>query len=322
MKRWIYFILPIILCSFAYSMSISILNPSREDIITGSTPFTVEVSNRGDGEEITNVYFYFKTSPNPSEPWQKIGEETGKTNETKYSITFDTTLFDNTNTGRIFVNATDSTGRLVGESDDIPIDIDNQQNNPPTYKDISNLSWPENTINELKLSDYFSDQDGDPLTFSVVDTPAHITPTIDIDKVTLTPDENFTGYEYITFQASDGTDKTTSHKIYLNITPKKDLQIAQNITQPETAVCGNNKEEAGEDCKNCPQDIKCPANYECNKKGNCIKKEKPSTLLILMIISIIILITIGAIIIYNKIAQRRYNTDEMPKKEEEESMKK
>jgi len=47
------------------------------------------------------------------------------------------------------------------------------------------------------------------------------------------------------------------------------------ITEPvvvQTSVCGNSKKESGENCGNCPEDVKCASGSVC-KNGACIKDE-------------------------------------------------
>jgi len=136
--------------------------------------------------------------------------------------------------------------------------------------------------------------------------------------------ENSDGYTFsgtqegvytIKVQVSDGS-KTTTHEWVLTLIAGWISQ--QNVTQLKTSVCGNNKEEAGEDCKTCPQDVVCPSDYTCSEEGKCIKEKKPSRWPILLILGIIILITIAIIIIYNKRAERVYSNVAPAKKKKEE----
>ncbi len=77
---------------------------------------------------------------------------------------------------------------------------------------------PRVTVNEdasaqvLHLTDYFSDPDGDPLTYSIVQTNSSglITPSIGGSDLTLSFAPNGYGYSYMRVSASDGVDSVTT----------------------------------------------------------------------------------------------------------------
>ena len=88
---------------------------------------------------------------------------------------------------------------------------------------IPSLSWPEDTVNSsLNLSHYFSDPDGDALTFTS-STIANITAAISGSGiVTLTPAANFNGAKAINFTASDASLTATSNQVTLTVLPVND----------------------------------------------------------------------------------------------------
>ena len=91
-------------------------------------------------------------------------------------------------------------------------------NSNPIYTEIPNMTWPEDIINNsLNLSNYFSDPDGEALTYAS-STPSNIGVSIDVDLVTLTPNANFSGTSTTTFTATDPRSLTnTSNTVNLNI---------------------------------------------------------------------------------------------------------
>jgi len=87
-------------------------------------------------------------------------------------------------------------------------------NTPPSPKDnIPDPDLDEDTVNSdwINLANAFQDNDGDPLTWSLGNTPVNITIDIDHDTgtVTITPKEHWFGEEDVTFVASDGELQTS-----------------------------------------------------------------------------------------------------------------
>ena len=80
------------------------------------------------------------------------------------------------------------------------------------------ISWNEDTTTTLNLSQYFSDLDGDKLSYTVT-SAANITLSINNSTsiVTLSADANFFGVRYVTFTASDGLSTVNSNNVTLNV---------------------------------------------------------------------------------------------------------
>ncbi|RMD57835.1 PGF-pre-PGF domain-containing protein [Candidatus Woesearchaeota archaeon] len=68
---------------------------------------------------------------------------------------------------------------------------------------IPNQEWKKNTVHTIDLSPYFTDPDGDTLTYSAVGGK-NINIKMSGSKAILTPKENFIGDEVVRFTASDG----------------------------------------------------------------------------------------------------------------------
>ena len=103
-------------------------------------------------------------------------------------------------------------------------------NDPPYLKqELQNISWNQDTDEGIDLDDYFTDTDGDVLSYSI-SSLTNINATIDnsTNTLTLTPNANWTGTETTTIIASD---------LYLNVSASVNLivkasQIQQTNTPP------------------------------------------------------------------------------------------
>jgi hypothetical protein len=101
------------------------------------------------------------------------------------------------------------------------------RNAPPVVKqDLPDPALDEDTVDSdwLDLSTAFEDPDGDPVEWSLATEPVNI--TVDIDPVTgvvtLTPRENWSGEENVTFVASDG-EGTASQTVTVYVLPVNDV---------------------------------------------------------------------------------------------------
>ncbi|MBW3015350.1 tandem-95 repeat protein [Candidatus Woesearchaeota archaeon] len=132
---------------------------------------------------------------------------------------------------------------LSAVSNQVLLTVTEVNDNPVLVQQIINITWPEDTVNDtVNISEYFNDIDGDDLnyTYSAVQ---NITIAINNDtgKLTLTPDENFTGTRTTTFTAydSDGA-SVSSNSVVLNVTPVNDAPnlnaTINNVTWPEDSI--------------------------------------------------------------------------------------
>jgi len=108
-------------------------------------------------------------------------------------------------------------------------------NNPPYLdKNITNITWQEDTIATINLSEHFKDYDYDDLNYTS-EQPENISVVIDnvTNIATLTPELNFYGTRNVVFTAYDpsGTN-ASSDNVTLNITPVNDEPIQVNLTSP------------------------------------------------------------------------------------------
>ena len=87
-----------------------------------------------------------------------------------------------------------------------------------------------------------TDTDGDPLTATLADGPAHGTVTIDPDgSFTYTPDADFNGADEFTYTVSDGTAADTA-EVTITVTPVNDTPVADDdfyTTAEDTPSTGN-----------------------------------------------------------------------------------
>ncbi len=100
---------------------------------------------------------------------------------------------------------------------------------PPVFSgSISNITWrsSSNLTNNLTLSDYFSDADGDNLTYGAIgNSSILIVINQTTSSVSFYPAAGWSGIEYIKFFATDGYFTAYSNNITLNATPNNPPQI-------------------------------------------------------------------------------------------------
>jgi VCBS repeat-containing protein len=87
-----------------------------------------------------------------------------------------------------------------------------------------------------------TDVDGDTLTYSVVDGPAHGTVALGTDgSFTYTPDANYNGADSFTFKANDGTVDSNVATVTITVTPVNDDPVTTDqslATNEDTALTG------------------------------------------------------------------------------------
>ncbi|KHO45825.1 MAG: hemagglutinin/hemolysin-like protein [archaeon GW2011_AR4] len=115
--------------------------------------------------------------------------------------------------------------------------IQNVNDIPTLNQSIPNQTWPEDTLRSINLSNYFSDQDQDPLVYSVVGAmPQNITVTITGSIVTFAPGLNFFGDRTVRFLANDNHGgQVQSNLVGLSVTPVNDAPTISlpAVTTPE-----------------------------------------------------------------------------------------
>ena len=100
-----------------------------------------------------------------------------------------------------------------------------------------------------------SDADGDPLTFSIVNGPAHGTLSGAPPTVTYSPAANYYGSDSFTFKANDGTFDSEVASVSIMVTPINDAPVAASesyttglntaLTVPARGVLGNDSDVEG-----------------------------------------------------------------------------
>ncbi|MBI2130986.1 hypothetical protein HYU10_04415, partial [Candidatus Woesearchaeota archaeon] len=113
--------------------------------------------------------------------------------------------------------AFDTAGNL---NDSMAMQTFKVENRAPVLAAIPNIAVSEDSNTGLELSSFFSDQDGDNLTYSVADAPGNITIVLNSTSglANLTPAIDHFGIRYITFNANDGLADTLSNNITINYT--------------------------------------------------------------------------------------------------------
>ena len=145
-----------------------------------------------------------------------------------YSYLIDDSLLENKETIQYKWRAEDSEG-FVTESSFQNFTIQNRA--PLFIGPIPDLTWIEDIVGLINVSGYFTDPDGDNLTY-YSDTPLHIDSFVQTDtgKVVLIPQGNFSGTETITFGAVDPYGiNVTSNLVPLHVTNVNDAPIFTSI---------------------------------------------------------------------------------------------
>ena len=106
------------------------------------------------------------------------------------------------------------------------------KNNPPTFEIIKNLIWDEDTSAEINLKNYFSDLNGDELTFGIQTSSGDdniIVDSADNGVFKFSSKKNWFGEDWVLFWAFDGVTKTVSNRVELLVKPVNDPPIAKQI---------------------------------------------------------------------------------------------
>ncbi|MCF6386576.1 Ig-like domain-containing protein [Mycobacterium sp. MBM] len=118
----------------------------------------------------------------------------------------------------------------------------NPVNDTPVAEDDSFTFDEDNSLSASVLSND-SDTDGDTLTTTLVDGPAHGTLTLNTDGTfTYTPNADFNGTDSFSYTAGDGTATSSVATVSITVTPVNDAPIANNnsySTGEDSTLTGN-----------------------------------------------------------------------------------
>jgi hypothetical protein len=120
-------------------------------------------------------------------------------------------------TSSIFITVQDNaTGCPLNATESFNLVINNTI--PTLSSVIQNQSWEKNVVlTGLDLDDYFTDNDGDSLSYSYI-SGDNITIEVNISNgVTFTPDTNWNGLTWVIFIANDSVDLRGSNNVTLNV---------------------------------------------------------------------------------------------------------
>ncbi len=143
-------------------------------------------------------------------------------------------------TGLNTVQFSASDGSLVNNSNIITLNVTPVNDAPEISQNIPNQTWPEDTTQQIDLSQFFSDVDNANLVFysnREMPSPTEVIVFINGSMATISSSPDFNGLGNVTFTTSDG-EFNISQTIFLNVTPVNDAPImafgpVPNVTWPE-----------------------------------------------------------------------------------------
>lgn len=146
-------------------------------------------------------------------------------NNSMSQISFTPTLSD---VGNHSINFTVTDMSGDSDSEIITLSINDTNTAPTLNRSIENRTWRQDTnlTDNLTLSEYFHDPEGDNLTYNVTgNVNIRITITQNTSNVSFIPAPGWFGVEYVRFSANDSYYKTFSNNITLNVTPNSPPEI-------------------------------------------------------------------------------------------------
>ena len=146
------------------------------------------------------------------------------------------------------LNATSYTLRFVIENATLNIgsikysieeEVNISRNVPKLIKEFKNITIYKNEYAMIDLSEHFSDEDNDQLTYSAYETN-NITVSIKDSIATLTPNYNYTGKDYTFFRVSDGYYNINSNVFSIRVIEKPlsvdEVNISEKLIKPRIVI--------------------------------------------------------------------------------------
>ncbi len=124
--------------------------------------------------------------------------------------------------------SSDTTYVALDALDVLVKNIDNDSNNSSQPPNASNLSRTTHEDSAVAVTLAASDPNGDPLTFSVVSTPAHGVLSGVAPNLIYTPFQNYFGTDSFTYLANDGSLNSNLATVSLTVTPVNDAPFVAN----------------------------------------------------------------------------------------------
>ncbi|MBT3463541.1 hypothetical protein HN827_09160 [archaeon] len=163
-------------------------------------------------------------------------------------------------------------------SESFDVEIINTKDPPILIQNFSNQKWPQDTsITPFDLDSYFSDPDGDELSYSY--TPvSFVTVTINnLNEVTFKPAYHYYGIQYVYFSAMDPYNASvTSNKIKLTIQRVDIDEDDDNDDSTSSSSGGSGSSGSFTSCISqwfCSEWSQCPPTYikhrTCTDEKNC-----------------------------------------------------
>ena len=119
-------------------------------------------------------------------------------------------------------------GGYQNKTDEFNVTITiNTVNDAPVVSDLQSSVDEDNAL-DVTLEG--SDVEGDDLTYSIVDNPSNGTVSLNGDKVTYTPNENYNGEDSFTYKVNDGTDDSNTSTVTIAVNPVNDAPTAEDIS--------------------------------------------------------------------------------------------
>ncbi|MBI2130048.1 hypothetical protein HYU07_07525 [Candidatus Woesearchaeota archaeon] len=255
-------------------ISFTIVDTNRPPVITNFTPQNTTINTTKGTMIFFNFTAYDPDGTIPSQRWVKDDTmDLSAEQSMRYNVT------SGTHTVKLVI--TDGLSE-VSQTWTISAPVINSP--PILVMPVPDQTITGNKTNAMNLNDYFTDPDGDHLTYSAA-ASAKVKISIIDGVVSFYPATTAATTERITFMASDSIATATSNEVSLSIT---------QVTAP-AYKCGNNILDTGEECDgtknqackglNCKSDCtcakaqvpSCTPNWQCNTWSTCASGKQART---------------------------------------------
>ncbi|MCV9387600.1 LamG-like jellyroll fold domain-containing protein [Reichenbachiella ulvae] len=155
------------------------------------------------------------------------------------SMTLDVTSFTEANLGdnTVTLTVTDAAGNVVTATANVNVSPNNQV--PVVQVEPGDITIDEDTqMNGVNITGYFSDPDGDALTYSATSDVSAVALTLTEGILDIVPDANYNGSATITLTAEDTKGATASTSFLLTVTPVNDAPVANYASEGLVATEG------------------------------------------------------------------------------------